>query len=281
MSNTKTLLPSVRAQITDAFRAGDATANTDEYIRPLELGRDLPLDLVGELLAMAQRNFADDPPGSDRWLAPRLHAALRLTRHEAADRGLWAWLAIDLFPHYIRWRYRGRRGANGEDPVGPPAKRFIGSERDNGLARLWWGAELFRDGADYGPVERAFVMQDVPNTWLSLNAIHHRAAAQAAVRILPTLTSKQINRLSTALDHILTTIQLDAAAPMSGPDVIAIEEWISQTPDWDVVLGDELPAGPDEDPPDGDLVARVEKLLYDVATSIGLPLPEARAETVV
>ena len=275
MNNAKTLLPSVRAQITDAFRTGDATVNTEDYARPLELGRDLPIDLVRELLASAQRDFADDPPASDRWLAPRLHATLRLTRHEAADRGLWAWLAVDLFPDYIRWRWRGRRSAEGEEPAGPPAKRFVGTERDNGLARLWWGAELFRNGADYGPVERAFVMQDVPNTWLALNAIHHRAAAQAALGILPGLNSKQINRLSTALDHVLTTIQLDAVAPVAGPDVIAIEEWISQAPDRHAILGDELPAGPDEDPSDVDMVARVDKLLRDVAVSIGLPLPEA------
>ncbi|MEV0290990.1 DUF6339 family protein [Kribbella sp. NPDC050820] len=280
MSNAKKLLPSVRAQITDAFRAGDGVANTEEYNRPLELGRDLPLDLVGELLATVQRDFADDPAASDRWLAPRLHAVLRLTRYEAADRGLWAWLAVDLFPDYVRWRWRGRRSTEGEEPAGPPAKRFIGSERDNGLARLWWGAELFRDGADYGPVQSAFVMQDVPNTWLSLNAIHHRAAAQAALRILPSLNSKQINRLSTALDHVLTTIQLDAVAPVPGPDIIAIEEWISERADGDVVLGDGLPSGPDEDPTDSDMVARVEKLLRDVATSIGLPLPEAPKEIV-
>lgn len=280
MSNAKTLLPSARAQITDAFRAGDAVPSIDEYVRSLEFGRNLALDLVGELLTAAQRDFADDPPASDRWLAPRLHAALRLTRFEAADRGLWAWLAVALFPEYIRWRWRGRRGAEGEEPAGPPAKRFVGSERDNALARLWWGAELFRDGGDYGSVERAFVMQDVPNTWLALNAIHHHAAAQAALRILPSLNSKQINRLSTALDHVLTTIQLDAVAPVPGPDVIAVDEWIAEMPDRDAVLGDELPGGPEEDPTDPDMVARVEKLLRDVAASIGLPLPEVPEEAI-
>jgi hypothetical protein len=273
MGNANTLLPSVRAQITNAFRAGDATANTDDYRRPLDLGRELRLDLVWELLSRAQRDYIDDPSASDRWLAPRLHAALRLTRYEAADRGLWAWLAVDLFPDYVRWRWPGRRGTNGEEPTSPGIKRFIGIERDHALARLWWGAELFRDGGDYGPVEQAFKMQDVPNTWLSLNAIHH-PAAQAALRILPTLTSKQINRLSTALDHVLTTIQLDAMAPVSGPDVIAIDEWICETPEQDDVLGDALPGGPTENPTDQDLVGRVEKLLREIAAAIGLPRPE-------
>ncbi|MGY1640833.1 DUF6339 family protein [Geodermatophilus sp. SYSU D00703] len=277
MSNAKTLLASVRGQITDAFRAGDTPAHTEDYRRPLDLGRDLPLELIGELLATAQHQFAEDPRLSDRWLAPRLHAALRLTREEAADRGLWAWMAVDLYPDYIRWRWRGRRNGDGEESAGPPVKRFIGNDRDHGLARLWWGAELFRDGSDYAPVERAFVMQDVPNTWLSLNAIHHRAAAQAALAILPSLNSKQINRLSTALDHVLTTIQLDAVAPVAGPDVVAIEDWISERPDRDVVLGEERPTGPEEDATEQELVTRVEQLLRQVATSIGLPLPDGTA----
>jgi hypothetical protein len=274
MSNARALLPSARAQLTAGFRAGDTTADITDYLRPLDLGRELPVDLLTELINTAQTRFADNPPGSDRWLAPRLHATLRLTRYEAADLGLWAWLAVDLFPYYVRWRFPGRRDADGEEAAGPPPKRFMGNDRDHGLARLWWGAELFRDGSDYGPVERAFKMQDVPNTWLSLNAVHHRAAAQAALGIVPDLNSKQINRLSTALDHILTTIQLDSVAPVSGPDVIAIEEWVSQVPDREAVLGDDFPEGPDESRVDPDMVARVVTLIRQVATSIGLPLPD-------
>jgi hypothetical protein len=277
VSNAKTLLPSVRAQITDAFRAGESAAGTEDYARPLDLGRDLPLDLVGELLDAVRRDYADDPPASDRWLAPRLHAALRLTRTEAADKGFWAWLAVDLFPDYVRWRFGGRAGADGEHS-GTPVKRFLGGDRDHALARLWWGAELFRNGGDYSPVVRAFVMQDVPSTWLILDAVHHPAAAQAALSLLPSLGSKQINRLSTALDHVLTTIQLDAVAPVAGPDVIAIEEWVATTPDRDEILGEAIPAGPEEDPISDEMVERVEKLLRDVASSIGLPLPEAVEE---
>jgi hypothetical protein len=273
-SNARILLGSARAQITDGFRAGEQAADVRDHLRPIDLGRDLPLELVTDVVNAACERFADDPPISDRWLAPRLHATLRLTRHEAADSGIWAWMAVDLFADYVRWRWKGRRSADAEERTVPPTKRFVGGERDNALARLWWGAELFRDGADYAPVERAFRMQDVPNTWLALNAVHHRAAAQAAIGILPGLNSKQINRLSTALDHVLTTIQLDAVAPVPGPDLIAIEEWISETPESDIILADELPPGPQEDPIDPGAVIRVGGLIREVAASIGLPLPD-------
>jgi hypothetical protein len=282
MSNASWLLPSVRAQITDAFRAGDTSADTEDYLRPLDLGRDLALELVGELIATAMKSFDEDPVLSDRWLAPRLHASLRLTRAEAAHKGMWSWLAVDLFPEYVRWRWQGRFGSDGIHS-GTALKRFVGGDRDNALSRLWWGAELFRDGDDYAPAVQAFVKQDVPNTWLILDAVHHPAAAQAGLRILPTLGSKPINRLSTALDHVLTTIQLDAVAPIAGPDAIAIDEWIEETPDREAVLGDELPSGPLENRVDGELIDRVDNLIREVADWIGLPLsgPDARGDVEV
>lgn len=38
--------------------------------------------------------FDEERTRADAWLAPRLHATLRLTRQEAADRRLWNHLAL-------------------------------------------------------------------------------------------------------------------------------------------------------------------------------------------
>jgi hypothetical protein len=275
MSNGRTLLPTARGQLTPAFRQGLADADLADFLQPLTLDRDLPLDDVKRLLEHAQATF-DDPVASDAWLAPRLHALLRLRRNEAADRGLWGWLATVEFPDYSRWRFPGRSADEEEDEAkrGTPLKRFVGSGRDNALARLWWGAELFRDGGDYEPVVQAFAKQDVPNTWLSLDAVHHPAAAQAALRLLPALGSKPINRLSTALDHVLTTIQLDVLAPIDAPDTIAADEWVAGHVEVDDILGEELPHGPEETPVPEELVDDVEALIRRVAAEIQLPLPQ-------
>src|SRR5690349_5484270 len=45
------------------------------------------------------------PEESDRWLAPRVHYALRLTRSEASDRETWHWLARNSWADYVRWRW--------------------------------------------------------------------------------------------------------------------------------------------------------------------------------
>lgn len=267
------LLPGARPLLTSAFRLGQSKPDFSDHIRGWNVGRELPLETVDSLIAEAVRKHPGDPAGSDRWLAPRLHAALRLRRSEAAERGFWAWLAVDRHDDYVRWRFPGNTEHEDIERRGTPVKRFMGRDRDHALARLWWGAELFRDGSDYTPVVKAFQMQDIPNTWLSLNAVHNPAAAQAALRSLPTLSSDGINDLSRALDHVLTTIQLDVVAPVGLPDVIAIDEWVESTSELEELIADTLPDGPDEASVEASEIEAVESLLQHVAAVVGLKLP--------
>lgn len=273
MTPTQTLLPAATAAMTPPWRQGDQLVDLSSFLRPASPIREVDVEAVGRLLAHARATFADDPPAGDRWLAPRVHSALRMTRSEAGDRWLWAWLAAHEFDDYARWRFPGK-GDEEEDEShrGTPLKRFAGQDRDNAISRLWWGGELCRDGADYAPVERAFVAQDVPNTWFSLDAFHHRACAQAALRIVPELSSKEINRLSRALDHVLTTVQLDVVAPAVPPDTEAVREWIEQPVDAEALLEDALPTGPDETPVEPAHIEAVERLIRRVAGEIELEL---------
>ncbi len=275
MTRAHTLLPSAREQLSPAFRQNQiARIDLSDFRRLVAGGRELPMDDVGTLLRHTQTTFADDPIASDRWLAPRLHALLRFDRRDASDKYFWAWIAADVFPDYARWRFVGKTEEDEEDESrrGTPVKRFFGQDRDNALSRLWWGGELCRNGGDYAPVEQAFVAQDVPNTWFALDAFHHPACAQAALRYVPKMGSKPINRLSTALDHVLTTIQLDVVAPADPPDTAAITEWREEGVEIDELLRDQLPVGPDEAPVDPDQVAAADTLLRRVAREMNPPL---------
>jgi hypothetical protein len=273
MTPAQTLLPSARGQLTPAFRQNQASVDLKEFLRPVTGGRDIPVAELGRLLAAAQERFAEDPPRSDRWLAPRIHALLRLSRSEAGDKQFWGWLAAVEFPDYARWRFPGK-GEEEEDEArrGTPVKRFTGQDRDNALSRLWWGGELCRNGADYRPVEAAFMVQDVPSTWFSLDAFHHPACAQAALRLLPRMQGRPVNRLATALDHVLTTIQLDVVAPSAPPDTQAILDWRDEDADIEALLEDELPTGPDETATDPDHIDAVERLIRRVAQKMRPPL---------
>jgi hypothetical protein len=235
--------------------------------RVLGLDREVALALLDSLIAyvLSADQFASSPEISDAWLAPRVHAALRLRRSEAADRRLWTWLAIVRYDSYVRWRWPGVNGVTAR-------KRFTGSDRDNALSRLWWGAELTRNGGNYDAAVDAFRRQDIPSTWFVLDAFHNRAAALAAMRILPTMGSKPINRLSSAFNHFLTTIMLDTVAPLPGPDLVAMEEWIMSAPSEEDLLQHALPIGPLEDPVDESAIAAVEALVRRVAAEVGIPL---------
>lgn len=271
MTNAKELIPAVRSALSPEFRQGHREIDLDPYVRPSSLLRDLPLTDLRRLLDEAMRRFADTPPGSDAWLAPRLHATLRLTRAEAAARGLWAWLATFQHSNYTMWRWPGR-GEEEEDPTlrGTAVKRFVGSDRDNAIARLWWGAELCRDGSDYGPVVRAFIKQDVPNTWFALDAFHNRPCAQAALKLLPEMEARPINRLATAMDQLLSTRRLDVIAPDRGPDPAAIRDWIGGSSEVEDLLEDELPEGPEEDGVPSEQIAAIERLLQGLVQELEL-----------
>ena len=121
------------------------------------------------------------------------------------------WLAVVALPKYVRWRFAG-------DENGTTLKRFVGQDRDNALSRLWWGAELTRNGGDYRPTVRAFAMQDIANTRFSIDAFHHPAAVQAALMWNASMSSDDINALSKAFNHYLTTVMLDAVAEATAPE---------------------------------------------------------------
>jgi hypothetical protein len=251
------------------FLAGTAQPDFTEHEVDLDLGRSLDLETLDALLAAGMDRYAERAADSDRWLAPRVHATIRLRRSEAADYRLWAWLAAVKYPDYIRWRFPGRAPS-----FRTPVHRFFGQDRDNGLSRLWWGAELTRNGGSYAPTVAAFERQDIPSTWFSLDAFHNRAAALAALRMLPVMGSKPINSLSQALNHYLTTIMLDAVAPMSWPDEAAMREWIGSTVEVEDLILDALPAGPQDDEVDPSAIAAVEALLRRVAIEMGIDLSE-------
>ena len=247
MSTLKLLAGGARGELTPAFLEGIAAVDVGRHIR--EYHREIDIDPLARVIEEARRKFAAGPAErSDGWLAPRVHATLRLTRNEAADPRLWDFLAIVQFPTYVRWRW------------GTPTARarFAGGETRQALARLWWGAELTRNGSDYGGVEGAFEAQDVPNTWFILDAFHHRPAALGPLRVIRGLEdgpipdgtrvkrTKKINLLATAVNTMLTTIVLDAALPWRGDDGDAMREWIDGEVDETVMLR-ELPTGPDDE----------------------------------
>ncbi|MFD5051148.1 DUF6339 family protein [Streptomyces tendae] len=197
--------------------------------------------------------FEKERTRADAWLAPRLHATLRLTRQEAADSRLWNHLALAVAPDYVVWRHlsdSSRRVA---------AARFQGPADRQCFSRLWWAAELFRDGPDYGPVEVACGNQDLIHTVIRNDLIDHRPTAQALVGLLKSgkvTTGREINGLSVAINAAGATLIYDVLAPDEPRDPARLRDWIEEAQTAPPVSRHVLPAGPDEDPtPEGSVTA--------------------------
>ncbi|GGQ97100.1 hypothetical protein GCM10010195_61200 [Kitasatospora griseola] len=206
-----------------------------------------------EILDEAMSRFADARTEADAWLAPRLHATLRMTRAEAARPELWNFLALAVAPDYVLWRHL----ATGEAKDGTAKKvntpRFAGPQDSQAFARLWWAAEMFRDGPDYRPVEVACGNQDMLNTVLRLDTIDHKPTALAMVRVLEgmvrsgaTRLGDRVNALCTAVNSAGSTLLYDVLAPDELPDQEALFAWIDDAEGAPPVPWDRLPDGPED-----------------------------------
>jgi hypothetical protein len=282
MNPLKGLSPAARVLVADvAFRSGELpTVDAGPYlVEDLGLGRNVPMCPLRAVVAEAMRRFdlqGSEPWKSDPWLGPRVHATLRLTRREAADKRIWEYLTVVEFPDYVRWRWK-----NPDDAGAPvPIDRFLGEDSKNSLSRLWWAAELTRNGADYSPTVKALSISRFSVSWLNLNLMHHRAAALAAVDFLSSFrdegaTSEQGKVMAKAVNVALRTLSLDSLAIPSATDAEAVREWCLQAVDETTMI-DELPKGPDEMPVPASDVEAVREVLDHLAERINLK--DAKAE---
>lgn len=203
-----------------------------------------------DLVEAAMQRFAqDERSGADAWLAPRIHTTLRITRREAADAQLWNHVALRIAPDYVQWRHRSKPAHGGVVPK-VQAARYSGPFYTQTFARLWWAAELFRDGSDYGPVVVACSNQDVLNTVLRLEMINHRPSAQAFVSLIQrgvVRTGRDANAVAKAVNAAGSTLSYEAIAPDVPPDSAAYRAWVESLGGSAAVSYTRLPEGP----PDG------------------------------
>ena len=213
-------------------------------------------------------------PQTDAWLAPRVHACFRLTRREASNKEIWVYLAY-RYADYVRWRWPGGKDSSN-------LARFLGKQlrKDNALSRLWWSAELIRNGNDYSMVEKALSegYQDIPNTLTGISIFHDKNVAFSATRIATslkkgpvkgepeetTLTTRKVNLFSRALRGTTATVPIESIAEPYEFEYDAIKDWIGQSPNpQDYEEND--PVGPDDRKLDKEDVKSLDGFFNDVA----------------
>ncbi|WP_121714473.1 DUF6339 family protein [Streptomyces sp. E5N91] len=204
---------------------------------------------IRDLVDDARYQFRNNRTDADGWLAPRLHATLRLTRREAADGRFWTHLGLAVAPDYVAWRHRPTSPKEGKAPRINSA-RFKGAPDRQCFSRLWWAAEMFRNGEDYAPVVTACSNQDLIHNALRMDLIDHRPTAQALVRILErgiVSSGREINGLMTAINTAGATLVYEALAPDEPRAPEALRQWIAEAESAPPAPRHDLPVGPDEE----------------------------------
>lgn len=213
----------------------------EEAIRRVD-GSTVDLAVLTALMAEVtrRRDSWPEPPASDRWLAPRLHWSLRMTRSEAADRTMWEWLAV-RHADYVLWRWSGVEGV--------AENRWIGPIHKQAFARLWWGGELLRNGSDYSPVVRGFVRQDLPNSYLHRPFIRCRSLAQGLLDVAAPagreeeMSADDVNDLARVVNLATAGSPPEAETGFVVDDTAAYQSWVRSAveipDDWE-----RLPDGP-------------------------------------
>ncbi|MEU1020704.1 DUF6339 family protein [Streptomyces sp. NPDC005904] len=232
----------------------------------------LRLHRVRDLIDDALDMFRDErPTAADAWLAPRLHSTLRLTRREAAEKRLWTYLALGVAPDYVVWRHLSEPRVAGSR-AGVARDRFVGAHYKQTFARLWWAAELFRDGPDYRPAVVACGNQDMLNSALRLDIIDHRPTALALVGLMEkgtVRTGREVNALTRAVNAAAATLMYDVIAPDTEPDGEPLRDWIEGAASALPASRHHLPEGPEEERVPAEavqgLLTHFEELFADAA----------------
>lgn len=148
----------------------------------------------------------------DAAMASEVRKHLGFTREQASRDGIWRYLAVVVFPDFVRYRWpypdnsSNRTFTSARDKFLRPASDLYG----NALVRLWWMAELTRDGDDYTLTRAALGHQELANDVFDRGYARYPPAVRATVDELQNASSDVVSQTTTKLNHALSTIRLEA-----------------------------------------------------------------------
>ena len=219
--------PTGRRLVTRELVSGELLRHPREawadHVEPLEREHDLT-----ELDAGLECLIAEIPAQSsemDARAAPLIHRALPLSRREAADAGVWRFLAVVRWPAFVRHRWEFQSWTTMRD-------RFwrAGLRHDsNTFSRLWWIAELTVQDGDYSMTERAFSTQSVATQVFVRSFAHYPPAALACVEALDGQPGAILERVLPRFNAQLSTV------PLEGQDAAELKADLEELIDaaWD------------------------------------------------
>jgi Family of unknown function (DUF6339) len=194
--------------ITPALASGSLARHAESSYERFVEETERPLDLyelsnaVEHILAHTDRHDAKLDPLA----APLLHRALPLSRREAAQPGVWRYLAIVCHPELVRHRWESQSWST-------TRSRYwsLGTRHDsNAFSRLWWIAELTREGDSYALTEEVFAKQSLAISLFVRRFSSYRPSVAAFIEVMRAASPDDTERVVKELNGRLSTLVLES-----------------------------------------------------------------------
>lgn len=205
--------------VTEALARGEIDRHPPEVWREFldEFEPAIELDALDHELDIIIATTPRHESVVEQRAAPVIHRCLPLSRRDAARPEIWRFLAVVHRPDLVRHRWAFEAWATTRARYWSPGVRHD----SNVFARLWWIAELTRDGDDYTLTERVFERQTLAIQLFVRRYAWHRPLVAAATDVLAEAAPREIEHVTRALAGALATRVVEA---MAGPvlrDLIA------------------------------------------------------------
>lgn len=214
------LAPSGRRLVTPELGSGERERwSADAYrdhVEPLERALGLgALDRALDDVLAATAPFV--AATVDPALAVALHRALPLTRREAADWGMWRYLAVVHRPDVIRHRWELRSWTT-------MRARFwsSGTRPDSNLfGRLWWIAELSRQDDDDRATRRLLASPSLTNAVFVRRLSNYAPFVHACAQVLADQPASVIERVLARFNMLCSTMPIEGRGEEQIVDTLA------------------------------------------------------------
>lgn len=204
--NLRTLQPEGRRLLVPELASDPKKRWPKEAWLKLSIEHPATIDLSTLDRALDQLGSRDGGSTIDPDAAEAIHRSLPLSRREATDVGVFRFLAVAWRPDFVRLRWKNRSW-----PVSRARFWRSGTRPDsNVFARLWWIAELSRDGARYDVTKRLLSRQPLANNLFVRQLCWYPPAVRAYLRAFEHAPSAVIERCMRTLQRRLSTITLEA-----------------------------------------------------------------------
>lgn len=201
----QSLLPTARRLLTREFLQGERQRWSDEECQDLLAPLDRSI-MLEDFLAALPRRLPRNKAELDGDIAVAIHRSLPLHRREAADPGIWRYLAIITAPDFIRKRWSAEEETFRSRFWTPGAR-----PDSNYYSRMWWIAELTA-GVDqeYSRTRKALSSQALATAIFVRSFSQYFPAVKAFIEVLGEAPGETCARVALELHRELALLPREA-----------------------------------------------------------------------